>query len=430
MIGPLTYVLHYAVPYSDEAAEAVLRAVAEAVFANGEFSDNFAAPDWTPPDLSSWLAKMGEVWRVVDQPYLAVNAAEHTALSFAFSPTSEHDAVLRLQRDATGRFLAHLHVPRLALEETVTLRLYYRLHRANETRKRFGHATFSFLDYWEILPSEPAGFVGSTNLRAASTIRDALASALSVERTLARNWETELQPPPALKEKDVHAKLLRANKIVAEEVRRATEGGRPYIEIIEEQREEANRLHREALEAAHADIKARAEQAPHVVADFLDVPPPENAVVALSLFDRVLQDASLLARADALFADEHPAVRFEWHAAAFFGTAIRARWGGRWFQRSESNLHFVGPPDLSVLPHKCVARSREFTALYSLVRHYCALELLLTFDSVPSKPCPARPVADFREILRGEHIAKALFEDHLRSGSVRRHLKRTVPTDG
>ncbi|MEL6771590.1 MAG: hypothetical protein AAFP18_11050 [Bacteroidota bacterium] len=408
----------------------MLRAVAEAVATNAQLRDDFTAPEWTPPDLSSWLTKMRAAWRVVDQLHLAVNTAEHTALSFAFSPTSEHDAVLRLQRDATGAFLAHLHVPRLALEETVTLRLYYRLHRANETRQRLGHATFSLRDYWEILPSEPAGFVGSTNLRAASTIRDALASALSVERTLARNWETELQPPPALKEKNIHAKLLRANEIVAEEMRHASEGGRPYIEIIEEQREEADRLRREALEAAHADLNARAERALHLVADLLDVPVPDHVVDALSLFDQVLKDASLFACADALFADEHPAVRVEWHAAAFFGTTIHARWGGRWYQRSESNLHFVGPPDLSVLPHKCVARSREFTALYSLVRHYCALELLLTFDSVPSKPRPARPVADFREILRGEHIAKALFEDHLRSGSVRRHLRRTVRTDG
>ncbi|MEO1076572.1 MAG: hypothetical protein AAFX41_11515, partial [Bacteroidota bacterium] len=252
----------------------------------------------------------------------------------------------------------------------------------------------------------------------------------SVKRTLARNWETELQPPPALKEKIIHAKLLRANEIVAEEMRHASEGGRPYIEIIEEQREEADRLRREALEAAHADLNARAERALHLVADLLDVPVPDHVVDALSLFDQVLKDASLFACADALFADEHPAVRVEWHAAAFFGTTIHARWGGRWYQRSESNLHFVGPPDLSVLPHKCVARSREFIALYSLVQHYNALELLLTFDSVPSKPRPARPVADFREILRGEHIAKALFEDHLRSGSVRRHLRRTVRTDG
>ncbi|MEM8601053.1 MAG: hypothetical protein AAGF99_14130 [Bacteroidota bacterium] len=414
MIGPLTFVVRYAAPYSDEAAATVLRAVAEAVAGNADLRDGVTSPEWTPPDLPSWLTTLSEAWRVVGQPMLAGNEAEHTALRFTFAPTSAHEAVLRLQRNAAGAFLAHLHVPRLALEETVTLRLYYRLHRANATRQRLGYATIPLGDYWEVLPSEPTGFVGTTNLRAAAAIRDALARALPVARTLARNWETEPVPPPAPKEKDLPAKLLRAAEIVTEEVRRAPEGGRPYIEIIQEQEEEADRLHRDALEAAHADIEARAEHALRVVAALLGVPAPEDGVAGLALFDQVIADSTLVARADALFADEHPAVRFAWHAAAFFGTAVRARWGGRWFQLHGSELHGIGPPALSVLPHRCVTRGREFTALYSLVRHYRALEVLLTFDDIPAETRDGQAVAEFRAILRGEHVVRALFEDHLR----------------
>lgn len=423
MIGPLTYVVHYAAPYSDAAAEAVLRAVAEAVAANAQHRDEFSPPDWQPPDPAVWIELLKAPWRPIDVGPLSSDPAEHTALSFAFSPTSEQDAVLRLQRDAAGSFLAHFHVPRLALEETATLRLYYRLRQANEIRLQFEHRPFGLNDYWEIIPSEPGGFVGTTNLRAAKTVRDALARVLPVERSLARNWETETMPPEGSAD-DRRAKLLLAKRAVHEELRRAPGGGLPYIEFLEVQEEEAQRLERAALESAHADIEARASRALKLVADLLGTPIPEDGPAALALFDQVLRNPSLFVQAEAFFKGEHPSVRFAWHAAAYFGTATRARWGGRWFHLWGSELHFVGPPALSVIPHRCVTRSLDFSVLFSLVRHFRALELLLTFDEVPSGPRESRPVSDFREILKGEHIARTLYEDHLRGTTGRYCLSK------
>ncbi|MEL7363781.1 MAG: hypothetical protein AAFN13_17020 [Bacteroidota bacterium] len=170
MIGPLTFVVHYATPYSEEAGTIVLRAVAEAVAVNAKLRDAFSLPGWCSPPLDEWKGQLSHPW--LPAPFRFPEApnspTQHRAFSFPFSPTSDYQATLRLQRNAAGAFLAHLSVPRFVLGETANGRLQVRFDR---WRKRFYAAPHSRdysideLDYLYVFHTRPFAAIERRTLK-------------------------------------------------------------------------------------------------------------------------------------------------------------------------------------------------------------------------------------------------------------------------